>query len=106
MNAESDPQLNREVFLSLWKIHVLHHSSKGEIVGRWMLKELQEHGYDASPGMLYPMLRRLEKHGWLISRTEPGAGPKAPRYYRITDYGRDILTRIRAQLAELKQEIN
>lgn len=105
MRSETDPILNREVFLALWKIHILHHAAKYEIVGRWMLAELREHGYDVSPGTLYPMLRRMERHGWLEAFPTADAGPKAARPYRITPYGLEILQRIRLQLAELKSEM-
>ena len=105
MNPEFDPVLNREIFLALWKIHILHHAAEGEVVGRWMLGELHEHGYDVSPGTLYPILKRMERHGWLAGRSERNASPRAPRRYSITTSGREILRRIRLQLAELKAEL-
>jgi hypothetical protein len=56
MNAESDPALNREIFLALWKIHILHHAAAGEVVGQWMIGELPAHdSSDVSPGTLYPI---------------------------------------------------
>jgi len=53
--------INREILLSFWKVHVLHHADEGEVIGQWMLKELAHHGYDVSPGTLYPLLKRMEK---------------------------------------------
>jgi DNA-binding PadR family transcriptional regulator len=51
--------LGREILLSLWKIHILHHAAAGPVVGLWMLQELRRHGYDVSPGTIYPLLRRM-----------------------------------------------
>jgi DNA-binding PadR family transcriptional regulator len=97
--------LNREILLPLWKIHILHHADEGPLVGQWMLQELREHGYDVSPGTLYPMLKRMEGHGWLRSTTPKGGGVHAPRSYRLTAEGRKVLAIVRKQLAELQGEI-
>ena len=51
--------INREILLSFWKVHVLHHAAEGAVIGQWMLKELRHHGYDVSPGTLYPLLKRM-----------------------------------------------
>ncbi len=97
--------INREILLSFWKIHILHHAAEGEVVGQWMLKELAHHGYEVSPGTLYPLLKRLEKNGWLKSKVDPARGPKAPRAYRITAEGRKVLQVVRQQLRELGVEV-
>lgn len=45
------------------------------------------------PGMLYHLLKKLEKNGWLASTVEP-QGSRPPRQvYRITDAGRAELER-------------
>lgn len=98
--------LNREILLAFWKVHILHHADEGTVVGQWMLKELRHHGYDVSPGTLYPLLKRMEKNGWLVSSVDPSKGPKGPRAYRITREGRKVLKFIRQQLQELGVEIN
>jgi DNA-binding PadR family transcriptional regulator len=97
--------VNREILISFWKVHVLHHAEEGDVVGQWMLKELLHHGYQVSPGTLYPMLKRMERNGWLISRVDGGRGPKAPRAYRITAAGRRVLKVVRKQLRELGVEV-
>lgn len=75
------------------------------MVGQWMLRELQRHGYDVSPGTLYPMLKRMESHGWLRSEVEPERGPKAPRRYYLTEKGRKVMAVVESQLAELLREL-
>ncbi len=98
--------VNREILLSFWKVHVLHHAAKGEVIGNWMLEELRHHGYDVSPGTLYPLLKRMEKNGWLTSTADEKRGPKAPRSYRITKEGREVLKIVRKQLRELGVEVS
>lgn len=97
--------INREILLSFWKIHILHHAAEGGVVGQWMLKELAHHGYEVSPGTLYPLLKRMEANGWLKSRADPARGPKAPRAYTITAEGRKVLKLVRQQLRELGVEV-
>ncbi|MGW8877627.1 PadR family transcriptional regulator [Streptomyces mirabilis] len=42
------------------RLAILHHAAEEEIHGAWMTEELARHGYQISPGTLYPMLHRLE----------------------------------------------
>ena len=98
--------LVREVLLGFWKVHILHHADEGPVVGQWMLRELREHGYYVSPGTLYPLLRRLEAHGWLRSKSDPKRGSRARKEYFLTPEGRKVLRRLRAQVAEMHEEIN
>lgn len=97
--------VNREILISFWKAHVLHHAAEGEVIGQWMLKELAHHGYEVSPGTLYPMLKRMEVNGWLASKADESLGPKAPRAYRITAEGRRVLRVVKKQLRELGVEV-
>lgn len=98
--------INREILISFWKVHVLHHAAAGEVIGQWMLKELAHHGYIVSPGTLYPLLKRMEKNGWLTSTADASRGPKAPRTYKITKSGREVLKVVRKQLRELGVEVS
>jgi PadR family transcriptional regulator PadR len=104
MSLDEAKILNREIFLGLWKIHILHHAAEGPVVGQWMLGELRHHGYDVSPGTLYPILRRMEAYGWLRCRSE-GGRVNATRKYYLTAHGRRVLIKIRNQLRELHLEI-
>ena len=69
----------REILLSFWKVHILHHASEEPLHGQWVLTELRRHGYEISPGTLYPLLHRLERRGWLKSRKAAGSGQRARR---------------------------
>ena len=96
--------VGREILLSFWKIHILHHAAERPIVGQWMLEELREHGYRVSPGTLYPVLRRMEARGWLRSRRDASRGPRARREYTLATRGREVLDIVRGFLRELTGE--
>ncbi|UGT53325.1 PadR family transcriptional regulator [Nocardia asteroides] len=86
------------------RLHILHHAAEEDVHGAWMTKELAEHGYDISPGTLYPTLHRLEADGLLVSRQEVVEG-RARRVYRATEAGRVALAEDRRALAELAREV-
>ena len=44
-----------------------------------------------SDKMLYPVLHRMEKEGFLVSRWRMSDGGRLRRYYRITEKGREEL---------------
>ncbi|MDR9460005.1 MAG: PadR family transcriptional regulator, partial [Dehalococcoidia bacterium] len=60
----------KDFFLGFIKIHILYHASRDPIYGVEILEELGRHGYRLSPGTLYPTLHRLEKEGYLESRSK------------------------------------
>lgn len=86
------------------RLHVLHHAVEGEIYGQWMIEELAHHGYRLSPGTLYPMLRSLERKGYLVSE-ERRVGRSLRRLYRATPLGREALALARGKLRELFGEL-
>ncbi len=100
-----DSQLVREILLNFWKIHILHHAGEGAVYGQWMIEELRRHGYDISPGTLYPLLRRMESSGWIKPVKKRRAGARERREYRLTKLGSQALELIRAQLDELYREV-
>ena len=95
---------HREILLSFWKIHILHHAAEHPVVGQWMLEELRQHGYTVSPGTLYPVLKRMEAHGWLRSEADAHGGPRARREYHLTPAGRRVLATLLKFLKELTGE--
>ncbi len=97
--------VNREVLLGFWKVHILHHASEEPIHGQWILTELRRHGYELSPGTLYPLLNRMERLGWLRCKANPEGGRRARKDYRLTREGRRILEIIKSQIKELHQEV-
>lgn len=96
--------VSREILLSFWKVHILHHAAEGGVSGTWMLHELRHHGYEVSPGTLYPILKRMEKMGWLTS-TVAGSSSRSLRTYIIAADGHEVLALAKRQLRELGIEI-
>jgi PadR family transcriptional regulator PadR len=98
-------EVGREILLAFWKVHILHHAGEAPLHGQWMLTELRHHGYEISPGTLYPLLHRMERMGWLKSKSNPKDGKRARKDYRLTPRGQRVLEFIRAQLTELYDEV-
>lgn len=94
----------RDLLSDLIRLHILHHAVHGELYGQWMIEELRRHGYNISPGTLYPMLHALERKGYLRSRTE-GVGRRARRVYRATPHGRKALAAAKDRVRELFGEL-
>ncbi len=98
-------EVDREILLAFWKTHILHHASAGPIHGHWILGELREHGYELSPGTLYPLLKRMTQRGWLRVNRDPRAGLRGRKDYVLTAKGRKVLALVREQLEELYDEV-
>jgi PadR family transcriptional regulator PadR len=97
--------LTREILLGFWKVHILHHAAEHPIIGQWVLTELRRHGYEISPGTLYPLLKRLERSGWLRSEIAIGEGKRRRRYYHLTKRGAAVLDVLRDTVIELHHEV-
>jgi PadR family transcriptional regulator PadR len=66
-----------------------------EHYGYSLKKLLAAHGFDVDEGTLYPLLRRLESQGLLVSRWKLEES-RPRRYYQISPAGREL----RAQLGD------
>jgi PadR family transcriptional regulator PadR len=97
--------LTREILLAFWKVHILHHAAEHPVVGQWVLSELRRHGYDISPGTLYPLLKRMERNGWLRYEMDANAGLRGRRYYHLTPAGAAVLEVLRETVVELHHEV-
>lgn len=69
-----------------------------------MIDKLKNHGYQVSPGTMYPILHSLENEGFLKSRKENVRG-KIRKYYKITSEGEKILQESRNKINELIYEV-
>lgn len=98
-------RIHRRLFLGFIQIHILHHAKKEPFFGAWMIKELEEHGYQMSPGTLYPILHNMESNGLLIKKDKVING-KVRKYYSITEEGDLILQEAKQKAFELFKEIN
>jgi DNA-binding PadR family transcriptional regulator len=97
-------EMLREFFLGFIKVHVLHHAAEEPVYGLALIAELRRHGYELSPGTLYPLLHRLERAGYLgqLRRVVKG---KVRKYYVATRLGRVALGDAREKIGELVGEL-
>jgi PadR family transcriptional regulator PadR len=73
---------------------VLSILARGESYGYAIIKEVR--GLSAgelewADGMLYPVLHRLEKQGFIASRWERSESGRKRKYYRLKEKGREVL---------------
>src|SRR5437867_13362511 len=94
----------RQFFLGFIKIHVLHHAADDEVYGLALIAELGRHGYELSPGSMYPLLHQLEEAGYL-RRTDRIVNGKVRKYYAITRAAAGALADARRQIGELVGEV-
>ncbi len=59
---------DKDLYGGMIRLHILHHAAKEPVFGLGIIEELRHHGYQLSPGTLYPMLHGMEKKGYLTSR--------------------------------------
>ncbi len=94
----------RELILGFIKLHILYHAGQEPVYGSWLIEELARHGYQLSPGTLYPTLRSLEKEGYL-KRDEQVVKGRVRKYYSLTPKGSEALDQAREKALELVAEI-
>jgi len=70
------------------------------------VKEISGGTLEWSDNMLYPVLRRLEKGGLLVSRWKISKKGRMRRYYRITEQGREELDSERRQWMSVNQALS
>jgi len=63
------------------------------------VKELSDGRIEWTDGLLYPLLHRLERLGYVESTWRASAGERRRKYYRITDRGKAELAAQQAQWA-------
>jgi PadR family transcriptional regulator, regulatory protein PadR len=68
--------------------------SKGESYGYAIIQEIRQRSDDRiqwTDGMLYPVLHRMEHHGWIGSRWVEGDSGRKRKYYSIKKEGKKVL---------------
>ena len=60
-----------------------------KMYGYGMIKHLEKIGYAVEENTLYPLLRRLEKNGWVKSEWDVGED-RPKKFYVITDKGKTV----------------
>jgi len=94
----------RKFMQGFMQVHILYHAKVEPFYGTWMIEELKKHGYDISPGTLYPVLHNMEASGLLLKEDQLVKG-KVRKYYAITDAGDLVLTEAKKVVYELFNEM-
>lgn len=72
--------------------------------GYALVQSLEQKGVPIEPGTLYPLLRRLEKQGLLISQWDTGEA-KPRKYYMRTPMGNRIYEQMKTQWGQLSDHM-
>jgi PadR family transcriptional regulator PadR len=75
-----------------------------EHYGYSLIKVLGEKGLDVDQGTLYPLLRRLEAAGLLVSEWRVD-GSRPRRYYQASQEGHELLRALTEEWAQLVQVV-
>ena len=78
---------------------------QSEHYGYSLRKALLEKGLKIDEGTLYPLVRRLEKQGLLVSEWREEA-KRRKRFYTISQAGRDVLRRLLEEWRQLNSTID
>jgi DNA-binding PadR family transcriptional regulator len=95
---------HREFVSGFIRLHILHHATQEPLVGFWMIEELRRHGYEMSPGTIYPLLHSLQKKGYLSVEMKR-EGRRSWREYSATKEGKKVLNAAKRKLRELFHEL-
>jgi PadR family transcriptional regulator, regulatory protein PadR len=78
---------------------------RAEQYGYTLRKLLGGHGLNVDEGTLYPLLRRLESQGLLVSEWREEA-KRNKRFYRLSDDGAEMLTQLLAEWRSLDASLS
>ena len=76
-----------------------------EHYGYTLRKELAERGLEIDEGTLYPLLRRLESQGLLLSEWRE-EDKRNKRFYRLSPEGKTVLKELRAEWQQINTSVN
>lgn len=100
MQAKDDGRIGKDLVAASAVPLVLAILDDGESYGYAILKRINELSGGAlewTDGMLYPLLHRLDRLGYVEARWNSSEGGRRRRYYRITSAGRTALSEQRRQ---------
>jgi PadR family transcriptional regulator PadR len=78
---------------------------RAEQYGYTLRKELAEHGMEIDEGTLYPLLRRLEAQGLLLSEWRE-QDKRNKRFYRLSGEGKAMLKQLLAEWQSIDASLN
>lgn len=84
------------------QVHILRHAHEGGVYGSWLIEHLQDHGYNLSPGTLYPMLKRMVTDG-LLKMEQENVNGRIRKIYTTTPLGDEALQEASLKIRELSK---
>jgi PadR family transcriptional regulator PadR len=92
-DRDKEPEIgNLETEMNRGFLHILVLALlEKDMYGYSMVKHIESLGYRVEENTLYPLLRRLEKNGWIASKWDLGED-RPRKFYAITDKGRALRT--------------
>ena len=100
MQTLKDPRIAKDLVAASAMPLVLAILEESESYGYAILKRIDELSggeMEWTDGMLYPLLHRLDRLGYVEARWDSPEGARRRRYYRITPAGRAALSEQRRQ---------
>lgn len=100
MQAKNDSRIGKDLVAASAMPLVLSILEEGDSYGYAILKRIDELSggeMEWTDGMLYPLLHRLDRLGYVEATWDSPPGGRRRRYYRITATGRDALSEQRRQ---------
>jgi PadR family transcriptional regulator PadR len=104
MNPESFENLRMELRRGCLVLAVLA-ALRREQYGYTLRKTLAEHGLEIDEGTLYPLLRRLETQGLLVSEWREEEKRKK-RFYLLSSGGAEVLDQLLAEWRSIDKSIH
>ena len=93
IQARQDAQLTRAV-LPLLTLQLIR---ARESYGYELVERLAALGLDVSTGLVYPVLNRMERDGWVTTSSKPSPSGPPRKYFSLTAAGATALADARAQ---------
>ena len=78
---------------------------RAEQYGYTLRKALEDHGLAMDEGTLYPLLRRLETQGLLVSEWRE-QDKRNKRFYKLSPDGRAVLKQLQAEWKQIGEALN
>lgn len=104
MNPEAFENLRLELRRGCLVVAVLA-ALRSEQYGYTLRKALAEHGMAIDEGTLYPLLRRLESQGLLVSEWREEE-KRNKRFYRLSPDGKQILKQLLTEWQSMDASLN
>jgi DNA-binding PadR family transcriptional regulator len=73
--------------------------------GYSLVTSMQEKGLEIDPGTLYPLLRRLEKQGLLVSEWDTN-DTRPRKYYLLSSEGQQVFAQLCLDWQSLSESVN